>query len=218
MSIEPTSSGKVFIIGLPRTSTTSICLAMLELGYKTAHTAFTQKAFAQSDAMADTPIFCDYQLLDKTYPNSKFIYLVRDAELWLPSIKQLLQRMYTNLQRTDGGFNPIMKRCYNEVFSPLTQENIADDAFLLSCYEKHLQTAQAYFNGRESDLLTINISHKDSFAKLLSFLNKDKTCTEQSDFYKINIAGKVRAWQGIKHPLKVESTQNGKVDSKLFYL
>lgn len=211
-----TNTGKIFIIGLPRTSTTSICLAMLELGYKTSHTAFTQKAFTQSEAMADTPVFCDYQLLDKKYPNSKFIYLARDAELWVPSIKQLLQRMYTNLQRPDGGFNPIMKRCYNEVFSPLTKENIDDDDFLLSCYEQHFQTAQAYFKGRESDLLTINISHKGSFVKLLNFLNIAKESTEQTDFFKINIAGKVRAWQGIKHPLKVESTENGKVDSILY--
>ncbi|WP_320819085.1 sulfotransferase, partial [Thalassolituus sp.] len=36
---------KIFIIGLPRTGTTSISVALLELGFLVAHTAFTKKAF-----------------------------------------------------------------------------------------------------------------------------------------------------------------------------
>nr|WP_170309641.1 sulfotransferase [Litorilituus lipolyticus] len=189
---------------------------MLELGFKTAHTAFTQVSFQQAQVIADTPIFCDYQALDKAFPGSKFIYLERESKLWVPSIKQLLQRMYTNLQREDGGFNPIMKRCYNEVFSPLTLENISNDDFLLACYEQHHQAVKQYFATRESDLLSINISDRTSFQKLLSFISINPEDSIKNDFYKINIAGKVRAWQGIKHPLKVESTSQGKVDKVLF--
>lgn len=216
MSHSTPFQGKIFIIGLPRTSTTSICLAMLELGFKTAHTAFTQVSFQQAQVIADTPVFCDYQALDRAFPGSKFIYLERESKLWVPSIKQLLQRMYTNLQREDGGFNPIMKRCYNEVFSPLTLENISSDDFLLACYEQHHQAVKHYFATRESDLLSINISDKTSFQKLLSFISINPEDSIKDDFYKINIAGKVRAWQGIKHPLKVESTSKGKVDKVLF--
>ena len=77
---------KIFIIGLPRTATTSVCVAMLELGFKTAHTAYTNQAMNDAQVIADTPVFCDYQLLDKTYPNAKFIYLTREFSSWLPSI------------------------------------------------------------------------------------------------------------------------------------
>ncbi|HBY85576.1 MAG TPA: sulfotransferase family protein, partial [Colwellia sp.] len=59
------STEKIFIIGLPRTATTSVCLAMLEQGFKTAHNAYTQDSFSQAQVLADTPIFCDYQTLDK---------------------------------------------------------------------------------------------------------------------------------------------------------
>jgi len=56
---------KIWIIGLPRTATTSVCVAMLDLGYKTAHTSYTKTCFKHAQVIADTPIFCDYQQLDK---------------------------------------------------------------------------------------------------------------------------------------------------------
>ncbi len=214
------SPQKIFIIGLPRTATTSVCLAMLELGLKTAHNAYTQNAFIQAQVIADTPIFCDYQTLDKSFPNSKFIYLTRDSQLWLPSIKQLLQRMIVNLQRTDGGFNPFLKRCYNEVFYPLTLENIQQDTFLLACYQKHQKGVLSYFKNRSDDLLTLNVSDDNSYACMLSFLNLSglnlENKNKSSAFKLINIGGKVKAWQSINNSLKVESTNNGKIDKILY--
>ena len=207
---------KIFIIGLPRTATTSVCLAMLEQGFKTAHNAYTENAFSKAQVLADTPVFCDYQKLDKHFVNSKFIYLTRTAEKWLPSIKQLLQRMYVNLQRTDGGFNPHLKRCYNEIFSPLNEDNLNSDAFLLSCYQRHQQGVEAYFSGREQDLLTIDVSEDDSYAKLLSFLNIDSANAREGGFKQINIGGKVKAWQDLNNALKVESTNKGRIDKVLY--
>ncbi|BAJ03041.1 sulfotransferase family protein [Shewanella violacea] len=203
---------KVFIIGLPRTATTSLCVATLSLGFKTAHTAYTQRAMDEAQIIADTPVFCDYQQLDKAYPNAKFVYLSRESDKWLPSIRQLLERMYTNLQRSDGGFNPILKRCYNDIFAPLTLDNIAKDSFLLACYQRHYQGALDYFTGREQDLLIIDVAHTDSFQQLADFL--DVTALQPSqNFERINIGGKVTAWKKIKHSLKVEATEKGKIDS-----
>jgi len=210
------TTNKIFIIGLPRTATTSVCLASLGLGLKTAHNAYTQHAFTQAQVLADTPIFCDYQMLDKHFPNSKFIYLTREASLWLPSIKQLLQRMIVNLQRGDGGFNPHLKRCYSEVFSPLTVDNIEQDEFLLSCYQRHQQGIELYFKEREQDLLTIDVSDDRSYARMLEFLGHDNSLSNNSDFKIINIGGKVKAWQAINNKLKIESTNKGKIDKILY--
>jgi len=206
------SEQKIFIIGLPRTSTTSVCLATLDLGFKTAHTAYTEQTMQQAQVIADTPIFCDYQQLDCQYPNAKYVYLTRQPELWLPSIKQLLHRMYKNLQRTDGGFNPQLKRCYNTVFSPLTEQNITQDDFLLNCYQRHFEAAKKFFNGREQDLLIIDVSQSTSYYALVEFLaiKNNKSTMEQFDH--INIGGKVTAWKHIKHPLKIEATKRGRVD------
>jgi len=210
------STEKIFIIGLPRTATTSVCLAMLEQGFKTAHNAYTQDSFSQAQVLADTPIFCDYQQLDKDFPNSQFIHLTRAPELWLPSIKQLLQRMIVNLQRTDGGFNPHIKRCYSEVFSPLTEDNINNDEFLLDCYTRHQQGIVDHFKDRPQDLLTIDVSNEASYFAMLSFLNIDREKAREGGFKQINIGGKVRAWQHLNNALKVESTNKGRIDKVLY--
>jgi hypothetical protein len=213
------SAEKIFIIGLPRTATTSVCLAMLELGFKTAHTAYTHNTFAQAEVIADTPVFCDYAKLDALYPQAKYIYLTRQLSAWLPSIKQLLTRMLVNLQRSDGGSNPMLRRCFNEVFFPLTQENINQDDFLSTCYLRHQQGVQNFFKGREQDLLTIDVSEANSFGQLMAFLklNQGPIACEANiaGFERINIGGKITAWNKVRHPLKIASTNKGKIDKML---
>jgi len=207
---------KIFIIGLPRTATTSVCLAMLGLGFKTAHNAYTHHAFSEAQVIADTPVFCDYKILDGLFPNSKFIYLSRERENWLPSIKQLLQRMIVNLQRSDGGFNPHLKRCYKDVFSPLTAENIYQDDFLIQCYQRHQQDVFDYFQERATDFLNIEVAESESYQQLLAFLDISPEQGRASGFEKINIGGKVKAWQDINNVLKIESTNKGRIDKTLY--
>ncbi|WP_440873728.1 sulfotransferase [Thalassotalea sp. PLHSN55] len=193
---------KIYVIGLPRTGTTSFCVAMLDLGFTVAHTAYTQASMEKAQVIADTPIFCDYQELDRTNPDAKFIYLTRDLSLWLPSIQQLLQRMFKNVTRSDGGFNPILKRCFQTTFSPLTLENINSTDFLTSCYQRHFQQAQDYFNDRPSDFLSLDVSEPESYQQLLEFLSLEKPV---KTFERINIGGKITAWNKIKHPLKIDA-------------
>jgi len=194
---------KIYITGLPRTGTTSICAAMLDIGYRVAHTAYTDKALQQAQVIADTPIFCDFETLALSQPSAKFIHLTRDEKLWLPSIKQLLNRMYKNVTRTDGGFNPVLKRCYQSVFSPLTLENINHDEFLINIYREHHQRVLTCFKSQPERLLTINIAEPDSYEKMLAFLGHD---TDHAGiFEKINVGGKITYWNSIKHPNKVDA-------------
>ncbi len=213
---------KIFILGLPRTGTTSICATMLTLGFSVAHTAYTQTTFENAEVIADTPIFNDYELLNQFYPNSQFIYLTRQPEKWLPSIKQLLQRMYKNVMREDGGFNTIIKRCYTETFAPFTWENINNDAFLLSCYEQHKAKVTAYFKTQNKPVLFIDISQSTSYEALTNFIlssdtelqNKNtKNTHHNGHFPLLNQGGKVTAWKDIKHANKIESTKNGRISS-----
>ncbi|GLX79708.1 hypothetical protein tinsulaeT_30480 [Thalassotalea insulae] len=198
---------KVFIIGLPRTGTTSVCSKLLTLGYRVAHTAYTQNAFDQAQVIADTPIFCDYPLLDKYYPNSKFIYLTRAMESWLPSIKQLLQRMYINIVRSDGGFNPIIKRSYQQVFTPFNQQNINSDEFLAACYQRHIAEVSDYFSVTPKKLFTLDVSQPETFEQLHQFLQLPQPITK---FDRLNVGGKITAWKDLTHPNKIASTRNGK--------
>ncbi len=202
---------KIFIIGLPRTGTTSICVALLNLGYKVAHTAYTQPCIDTAEVIADTPVFCDYQSLDQQYPKSKFIYLTRSLELWLPSIRQLLQRMHKNIVRRDGGFNPILKRCYQNTFSPFELDDFTQDEFLTVCYQAHQREVFSYFENRASDLLTIDVSKSDAYEQMLKFLPLpviDENIVEglaKKVFEKINVGGKITAWNKVRNELKIDS-------------
>ena len=196
------TKSKIFIIGLPRTSTTSTCAALLDMGFTVAHTAYTDESILSAQAIADTPVFCDYKELDKRFPNAKFVYLERDLSLWIPSIRQLLKRMHKNIVRNDGGFNPILKRCYKKVFAPFTLEAFESDDFLKERYISHKREVEAYFSERPADLIFIDVSKNESYAQLAQFVGVEK---HEGNFEKLNIGGKITAWNKIKHPLKVDS-------------
>lgn len=208
-------SNKIFVIGLPRTATTSLCQATLELGFTTAHTAYTNNSFDNAQVIADTPIFCDYPYFDQQYPNAKFIYLERSMDLWVTSIRQLLERMLHNLQRQDGGSNPMLRHCFNDIFHPLTAKNIASDDFLIDCYQRHQQGVMNYFCDRKSDLLCIDVSKEGSFSQLTQFLGVKPSQHSINGFGHINKGGKITAWKQIKSPLKIESTNKGKIERVL---
>lgn len=202
-------SNKVFIIGLPRSGTTSVCIAALALGFKTAHTAYTQAALDEAEFIADTPVFNDFEQLDKCYPNSRFIYLSRPLSLWLPSISRLLTNMAPKLLVPHGGFNPCIKRCYGEVFSPLTATSINDLAQLEAAFMRHQQRVNDYFASRPDDILRLDISAPKSYQAFTEFvLGK----AHAGEFVHVNKGAKVTAWNKIKHPLKIASTANGKSD------
>ncbi|MEJ2446112.1 MAG: sulfotransferase [Exilibacterium sp.] len=84
---------KIFVVGLPRTGTTSVCVAAVQAGLPTAHTAYTQQCFEHAQFLSDTPCFSHYAHLASRYPDSKFILLCREERAWLASIKRLLARM-----------------------------------------------------------------------------------------------------------------------------
>ncbi|WP_233071924.1 sulfotransferase [Motilimonas eburnea] len=207
---------KYFILGLPRTATTSVCLATLSLGFRTAHTAYVNRAFEHANVIADTPVFADYAQLDTHFPGAKFIYLNRARETWIPSIRQLLLRMFDNLTSESGGFNPVIKRCYHEIFAPIERETIMCDEHLWHCYLRHQQQVLNYFSERPEDLLMIEVGQPGSYQALYDFMRPCHAADRAGDFVRVNQGGKVTAWKQIKHPLKVESTHQGRVET-LFY-
>ncbi len=197
---------KLFIIGLPRTGTTSISVALLNLNFKVAHTAFTKRTFELAQVFSDTPCFCDYVQLDRLFPGSKFIYLNRDIETWIPSIQMLLSKMSKNLG-PDGHFNPIMKRCFNDTFELLKTDHPHKPEHLSHCYQQHQQQVCNYFDGR-NDCLMIDISQPTSYPTMLDFLGLN--VTKEKQFPHINAGKMVTSWKDIKHPNKVSSNASGK--------
>ncbi|MES2824873.1 MAG: sulfotransferase [Pseudomonadota bacterium] len=204
---------KLFIIGLPRTGTTSVSVALLEYGFKVAHTAYTKRAFELADIISDAPCFCDYQQLDALFPGSKFVYLDRDLENWVPSMQMLLKKMFVNLDQKTGQFTPVLKRCFNNTFSLLTTPDPLNEQHLAACYRKHQQEIFKYFATRE-DFLKIDVSRSESLKMLLTFLN---IATEGTgEFPRLNVGKQVDNWRSFKHPNKVNSFSAGKEHRKFF--
>ncbi|MGS0689221.1 sulfotransferase [Shewanella sp. 0m-4] len=204
---------KVFIIGLPRTGTTSISVAMLDYGFKVAHTAYTKQAFHLADIISDSPCFCDYQQLDGLFPNSKFVYLERDLSQWVPSMQMLINKMKAQLDLKTGTFNPILKRTFNNTFDLAIAKEPDDAEHLKACYLRHQQQVIHYFDGRD-DFIRINVSHQDSLTRMLSFLGIGFEGTPK--FPHLNIGKKVACWAEHKHPNKVNSNSAGIENRKFF--
>jgi len=202
---------KLFIIGLPRTGTTSISVALLD-NFKVAHTAYTKRAFELADVISDCPCFSDYQQLDKLFPESKFIYLQRPLEQWLPSTQRLLNKMLPSLNGK-AYVNPILKRSFEQTFNLNNTDNPLNGAHLTACYQRHEQVVIDYFHDRD-DLLTIDISQPNSLPQLLGFLGLEYSGDEQ--FPHLNIGTRVDNWKEIKHPNKVNANIAGREHRKFF--
>lgn len=207
---------KLFIIGLPRTGTTSISVALLDYGFKVAHTAYTKRAFELADVVSDAPCFCDYQELDQLFPHSKFVYLERSLERWVPSMQMLLNKMLPELAPKTGYLNPVLKRVMNQIFAPFTTSNPLNKEHLEACYINHQQQVMDYFAQRD-DFLRIDISNSNSLPVLLGFMGFEPPVTahsphEQSlhtQFPHLNSGKQVDNWKAIKHPNKINSLSAG---------
>lgn len=204
---------KLFIIGLPRTGTTSISVALLDYGFTVAHTAYTKRAFELADVISDAPCFCDFRELDKLFPDSKFVYLTRDLETWIPSMQRLLAKMLPELMPRTGYLNPVLKRSINTTFQLASTTDPLAEQHLAHCYKEHYQNVLTYFSGR-TDFLAIDVSHSGSLNALLKFL--EISTNNDNSFPHINVGKQVDYWQQLKHPNKINSLSAGKEHRKFF--
>jgi len=197
---------KIFIVGLPRTVTTSLCAAFLDLGCSVAHTAYTQAAVETAQVIGDAPSFCDFPEFDQLFPGSKFIYLQRDRRSWLLSARGLLERFATELESGRGVINPILLRSYEKIFGSIAEVKMLSDDALLDCYARHEEWVKTYFSQRPEALLCLDLSTLGAFERLGKFLDIK---LEGKGFKKLNQNGEITAWKKLKHPLKIDSNLSG---------
>lgn len=150
----------VFCIGFSKTGTTSLHHALNELGYKSLHWPRAHlpprngwiEFFKKSnfDAFSDAPLYRPgfFKELDKEFPNSKFIFTIRNPESLVKSWKNYFEK------------------------SPWSVESKEDIYDLIKQYNDHKQDVVSYFNDRPSKLLVLDIIGGDGWEKLCSFLDK----------------------------------------------
>ena len=139
---------------------------MTILGYKSKHylNEHEYKEFCNRNSQSyqflnDLPISIRYQELDKCFPNSKFIYTIREANSWLTSCEYHWKVTTTNRSNW-----PDYKK---ELFGI----DVFDKSTFLTVYDNHQKSIINYFKNRLDDLLIIDIPGGDGWNKLCSFLN-----------------------------------------------
>jgi len=163
---------KVFGIGLSRTGTLSLCHALQDLGYRTIHWPKNVKEIDAYDAAVDSSVACRFEFLDAMYPGSKFIYTVRHIDTWMKSVERFFGR------RNYGANREALKHWPPWIIASLEDEFTLyrtwawDPDKFRAAYALHDAHVKRYFQGRESDLLRLNICDGEAWEPLCEFLEK----------------------------------------------
>lgn len=162
--LRPKHAVKIFCIGYPKTGTTSLYKALKMLGYRTSRIPFGRVYRRKGpqyiqlltrcnyDAFVDYPLYKEglYQLIDSTFPNSKFILTIRDSDSFAKSFVNFYKESTWDLEI-------------------INEEQLRH---LRQTYEAHNEEVQTYFKAKPSQLLFINIIEGDGWEKLCPFLDK----------------------------------------------
>ncbi len=152
---------KIFGIGLERTGTVSLAVAMTRLGFTTCHFPRTTTEIDAVDFSNDITVACRFQDLDRRYPGSKFILTTREETAWLDSC----ERWYGHLAEQgieDFTAQWAARQLYGE---PL----FCRDAWYAGRFE-HEETVRDYFVDRPGDLLVLDICGGAGWGELLPFV------------------------------------------------
>ncbi|WP_423824988.1 sulfotransferase family protein [Salinibacter ruber] len=178
------SGPKVFGIGLSKTGTTSLNVALEQLGYDSQHFKSGRTGrvlgwpeFFRVDAATDVPCSAHFEVLYHTFEDSQFIYTVRDIDNWKQSIIK-----HTGLERPTK-WNPsvyMQSDLKPEKFESFIRRN----QYWKSLYCSHDSWEEAY-RAFENRVLTffenkprdrfhkMNITGGDGWESLCSFLGHD---------------------------------------------
>lgn len=183
--------GKIICLGLYRTGTSSLHLAVHQLGLRSIHHHQFMKMVEEInrdrgrpllwgiedryDIFMDGRIMYRYAELDRQYPGTRFICTRRDEDSWVRSI---LNRREDDAQRKI----PMLEEISEEDWRDL--------------YRKHYKGVEDYFRGRESEILHINICEGQGWPELCAFLDME---APDRPFPHENAAGAAvsRVWKAV---------------------
>lgn len=153
------------MIGLSRTGTTTISKSLDVSGYKILH---YPRSFARMKRLhpyggaTDIPVCAYYKTLDQIYPNSKFIYTIREEHSWQDSIVRHVKGKETPTNEWSASIREM-------VYGSAT----FNEDLWFGAYKRHHDDVMKYFDGRTNDLLVLDIIGGDKPSKVYEFLGID---------------------------------------------
>jgi hypothetical protein len=160
---------KVFGIGFHKTGTTSLALALIELGYRVTgpdrvgdpdigekHVELTRALSHDFDGFQDNPWPLVYREMDAMWPDALFVLTVRDADAWIAS----------QTKHFGEGSTPMREHIYGAGRGA----PIGNEAHYVAVMEAHNAAVREYFRDRPGKLIEMDFSSGDGWEKLCPFL------------------------------------------------
>jgi Sulfotransferase domain len=175
----PAGTGRIFGIGLSRTGTRSLLLALQRLGLSAVHYPFdsiTERELFDEDgaltllesheAMLDLPAASFFARLDRCYPGSRFILTTREREEWTDAVADHYEGLVAEWDAYPRRFREFSERITARVYGsfPPTRDGIA------AAGDAHLRAVGEHFAGRPGDLLELDVCDGGGWEKLAGFL------------------------------------------------
>lgn len=188
---------KIFGIGLNKTGTTSLKMAMHELGYVVGHqrtaeklsTDWAKRDFRQIVSYCKTGQFFQdvpfskpftYVIMDHEFPGSKFILTVRDnPEQWYNSLTCFHAKLWGKNGRIPTK-EDLQEAVYINKGRPwlsnrFTYNTPETDPYnkeiMIMYYKTYIDQVKEYFKQRPADLLVLNVADENAYSKLCKFLD-----------------------------------------------
>lgn len=159
---------RVFCVGWHKTGTSTLGLALIELGYSVLGARLDMvhplrrgelesvlNLAGEYDALQDVPWAALFRELDERYPGSKFILTERDEKTWLASASRHFGR--TRI--------PLHDWLYGE------GSLVGNEDRYLERYRRHNREVREHFLGQDNRLLVMNLAQGDGWRELCAFLD-----------------------------------------------
>lgn len=161
---------KIFCIGFQKTGTTSLGLALQQMGYKVCgpvgvtNPDIKRKALSwavervpEFDAFQDNPWPMIYKELDRLYPDSKFILTTRHPRSWIKSA-----------QKYFGYYESAAEVwIYDGVGTPIKNQKR-----FIKRFKEHNNEVREYFKNRSDDFLEIDLGKGHGWNEICGFLGQ----------------------------------------------
>jgi|10_taG_2_1085330.scaffolds.fasta_scaffold08191_8 hypothetical protein len=158
---------KVFCIGMFKTGTTSVGVAMKILGYQTTYSFWGLKGFDYW--LEDKSTYKKYHSVVKqrankyqAFADSPWLFLYKELDIWFPNSKFILTLRETPEDVARSDIN--MWEKLGKPNAPLAEK-------FVERYNKHNQEVREYFKDR-SDLLEVCFEKGEGWKKICNFLEK----------------------------------------------
>ena len=120
------------------------------------------------DALSDIPAAAFFELLDKHFPNSRFILTTREKTSWLMSIsKHLASPRSRYIEKHNLADSPILD-LRRQVYGRIDY----DRESFSRVYDEHALKVKKHFQGAPGKLLVMDIPKGDGWDKLCPFIGE----------------------------------------------